>query len=215
MIKATGELVKAFGWTSEAQRRIRSVNVKSNRPGRRIAMRRPIIDPPRLGKVRESSRSTSAAPAQGGRFLYNRFERGPSFNNRSTWDGFISSQFGGPHFAGHRIFRGHSNPGWMLSSVWERVLEKKLADRKGSSIFSGFSTNAGSTGERFKDHAIGLPGGSIPRHCEAKRTGGRLADITGWSLHFSRTRAVTIPPPSSRSWGIWRHVTQVSRRECM
>jgi hypothetical protein len=59
-----------------------------------------------------------------------------------SWSEFLD-KIRAPYFAGNRIFRGHADPKWTLSSVWQRISP--------ATDWQGYV-------DRFKRHAIGLQG---------------------------------------------------------
>jgi hypothetical protein len=79
-----------------------------------------------------------------------------------SWDDFIS-QVRENEFVGPRIFRGHREPSWKLSSIWERLLDRQRGGDSTRSVREYFADGAfeawrDSYIEKFKDLAIGLPG---------------------------------------------------------
>ena len=78
-----------------------------------------------------------------------------------SWDDFIA-QVRVNHFAADRVFRGHRDPTWKLSSVWERWLDRMKggdSERNVRSLFSpgAFERIRDGYLPRFMDLAIGLP----------------------------------------------------------
>lgn len=79
-----------------------------------------------------------------------------------TWDEFIS-EVRKIRFAGGRLFRGHRDPSWKLSSVWERSLDRMRGGDQSRDVRKIFAEGAyeiirdGYLG-RFRDLSVGLPG---------------------------------------------------------
>ena len=66
-----------------------------------------------------------------------------------------------PDFIGNRVFRGQRDPTWELSSPWERFVYMQKGRSKSRKNRQGLAVDSATRDsylERFKEHAIGLPG---------------------------------------------------------
>ncbi len=77
------------------------------------------------------------------------------------WDDFVK-QVRVVRFAANRIYRGHRDCSWDLSSSWERSLAKMRGNDKSRNVRELFSDGAYEKFrdgylDRFKEHSIGLP----------------------------------------------------------
>ncbi len=78
------------------------------------------------------------------------------------WEDFIS-QVREMRVIGNRIFRGHRDPAWKLSSLWERFLSRMMGRDLGRNVQDGLSSGAYEDLRdgylaRFKELAVGLHG---------------------------------------------------------
>lgn len=80
----------------------------------------------------------------------------------STWDEFIL-KVRKERMVGDRLFRGHRDLSWALSSRWERFLNRMKNGDRNRNVKKLFAEGAFEGGrdsylQRFKDLAVGLPG---------------------------------------------------------
>ena len=104
-----------------------------------------------------------------------------------SWDDFIS-KIRKPHFVGTRIFRGHADATWKLSSVWERIVHQGRENGHGGNARNQIPSIDCYKRESADRQRIVEVGGSVGRHLIAR--GMSAATVSSRGVQVSVTRSV-------------------------